>query len=186
VAQGQLGNYDEMGLDQYEFEAAADCCSRCDELSGMVFDIADAEPGVNFPTIHPSCRCTVLPIIPDAEEADVEKRQVYAAIAKMTNANFPTQETVARQESVSLRTAAGAVHLGTRASFQKVLAECGPCPHLTTLEDDNLKTPEEISLMAREALGIMWKKKLSPQAIWTLGQITKAAAKKKQSNKVGD
>lgn len=36
----------------------ADVCDICRGVSEEVFDIADRQPGVNFPPLHPWCRCT--------------------------------------------------------------------------------------------------------------------------------
>ena len=36
----------------------ADVCDICRGVASEVFDIADRQPGVNFPPLHPWCRCT--------------------------------------------------------------------------------------------------------------------------------
>lgn len=38
----------------------ADVCDICRGVASEVFDIADRQPGVNFPPLHPWCRCTFI------------------------------------------------------------------------------------------------------------------------------
>lgn len=42
-------------------------CDTCGALDGRRFKVDDAEPGVNYPPIHPNCRCTTVEY--DPEEA---------------------------------------------------------------------------------------------------------------------
>jgi len=61
--QGELAAYKENGIKQYRFlggsERSGAYCG-CLELNGQIFDVEDAEPGVNFPPMHPNCLCTVV------------------------------------------------------------------------------------------------------------------------------
>lgn len=47
-------------FEQYKVSTAADgkVCSKCADISHQVFYIKDRTPGVNFPPLHPWCRCT--------------------------------------------------------------------------------------------------------------------------------
>lgn len=47
-------------LEQYKVSTTADgkVCSKCADISHQVFYIKDRTPGVNFPPLHPWCRCT--------------------------------------------------------------------------------------------------------------------------------
>lgn len=47
-------------FEQYEYSIVEDghACSICTALDGKVFNIRDRVPGVNFPPMHPWCRCS--------------------------------------------------------------------------------------------------------------------------------
>lgn len=47
-------------FEQYRLSTAADgkVCSICRSIAQEVFNISDRQPGVNFPPLHPWCRCT--------------------------------------------------------------------------------------------------------------------------------
>lgn len=40
-------------------------CDECGDLDAKVFYYKDAEAGVNFPPMHPNCRCTDIPYFPE-------------------------------------------------------------------------------------------------------------------------
>ena len=46
-------------FEQYEYSVVEDghACPICTALDGKVFNIKDRVPGVNFPPMHPWCRC---------------------------------------------------------------------------------------------------------------------------------
>ncbi len=52
--------YRDLGIEEYEFIATLDgrTCKFCAPLDGQVFQVSEAEAGVNYPPIHPRCRCT--------------------------------------------------------------------------------------------------------------------------------
>lgn len=58
-AQADLKAYSDLGIEEYKYLATLDykTCSRCQPLDGMVFKRSEAKEGVNFPTMHPRCRC---------------------------------------------------------------------------------------------------------------------------------
>ena len=47
-------------FEQYKLSTVGDgkVCSKCADIARQVFDIKDRTPGVNFPPMHPWCRCT--------------------------------------------------------------------------------------------------------------------------------
>lgn len=47
-------------FEQYRLSTAADgkVCSICRGIAQEVFNISDRQPGINFPPLHPWCRCT--------------------------------------------------------------------------------------------------------------------------------
>ncbi len=50
----------DQGYTQYSLSTVGDekVCQICRDLEPQVFRFADRDPGVNFPPIHPMCRCT--------------------------------------------------------------------------------------------------------------------------------
>ena len=59
--------YRAAGVEEYEFMATLDSrtCETCGPLDGKHFKVADAQTGVNYPPIHPNCRCTTVEYDPD-------------------------------------------------------------------------------------------------------------------------
>lgn len=57
--------YEESGIEQYEYMATleAHTCMVCAHLDGQIFKLSDRKDGINYPTIHPYCRCTTVPYI---------------------------------------------------------------------------------------------------------------------------
>ena len=65
--------YKEEGVDQYQYLATLEShtCDECAHLDQKVFDLKDKVEGLNYPLIHPYCRCTTMPYIeglPDSSE----------------------------------------------------------------------------------------------------------------------
>ena len=65
--------YKEEGVDQYQYLATLEShtCEECAHLDEKVFDLKDKVEGLNYPLIHPYCRCTTMPYIkglPDSSE----------------------------------------------------------------------------------------------------------------------
>ncbi len=52
--------YEDLEVEEYQYLATLDhmTCERCGELDGMTFRIDEMREGVNYPVIHPRCRCT--------------------------------------------------------------------------------------------------------------------------------
>lgn len=60
--EGQAAAYEEIGAETYLFLAALSSvtCDTCAALDNRTFRVSEREPGVNFPPIHPNCRCTTI------------------------------------------------------------------------------------------------------------------------------
>ena len=57
--------YKEEGVEQYQYLATleAHTCEECAHLDEKIFDLKDKVEGLNYPLIHPYCRCTTMPYI---------------------------------------------------------------------------------------------------------------------------
>lgn len=60
-------SYKEHGVEKYQFVCGLDerTCPECGALDGTVHELKYAEEGINYPVIHPQCRCTVVPAFDD-------------------------------------------------------------------------------------------------------------------------
>ena len=60
-----LNNYENNEIEKYEVSAILDnkTCSHCDSHDGEIVEVVDGVMGTNLPPFHPSCRCTILPVI---------------------------------------------------------------------------------------------------------------------------
>ena len=83
----------------YEYLCVEDhrTCETCRALSGQTFEISKRNAGLNFPPMHPWCRCTVMPVVEDLETIksrltsggiDGENRKGRDAIAGVLSYNF--------------------------------------------------------------------------------------------------
>ncbi|MHC8464497.1 minor capsid protein [Weissella tructae] len=61
--------YKETDLEQYRYLATLESktCDVCGGLDYKIFNVKDIERGTNYPLIHPNCRCTTTPWIPEME-----------------------------------------------------------------------------------------------------------------------
>lgn len=59
--------YKEAGIEYYELVTADDnrVCEECKELNPGPIPMKDKVVGENFPPLHPNCRCTIKPVIPE-------------------------------------------------------------------------------------------------------------------------
>ena len=71
------------GFEEYTVEVVHDghTCEECHAVDGKTFRFDDAEPGVNFPPLHPYCRCQIAPAVTDwdawqARQLDKTSEQV--------------------------------------------------------------------------------------------------------------
>lgn len=67
--EGRAATYSELDVEQYEYLATLELhtCELCGEMDGRVFELSEKETGVNFPVLHPWCRCTTVPYFEDNE-----------------------------------------------------------------------------------------------------------------------
>lgn len=58
----RLQDFQSRNVKQYKYISleAVNTCADCDALDGQIFNVDDAEEGVNFPLMHPNCQCTVI------------------------------------------------------------------------------------------------------------------------------
>ena len=63
--QSTYDKYREAGVEKYRYLATDDSRTSeiCSETDGKVFLLKDASVGVNYPPLHPNCRCTVLAVL---------------------------------------------------------------------------------------------------------------------------
>ena len=73
--QGHLMGYKAAGVEYYRFLATLDqrTDEECGKLDMQRFAIDEAEPGVNFPPMHPNCRCTTMPDDSPEELAKIKR-----------------------------------------------------------------------------------------------------------------
>lgn len=91
-----LASYRDYGVERYQFVCGLDerTCPECGALDGEVFKVTEKVEGVNYPVIHPNCRCTTIPYFePDdidkmfdesTRVAYTENHDIYEVPASMT------------------------------------------------------------------------------------------------------
>lgn len=64
AAEAAEQGYRETRVKSYRFEAALDLktCAVCGALDQREFPLAEHETGINYPPLHPRCRCTTVPV----------------------------------------------------------------------------------------------------------------------------
>lgn len=69
ASRASLLSYRENGTPQFQFLATLDLKTSevCRAMDGKVFETADGKVGVNMPPLHPHCRSTTVPYVPNAE-----------------------------------------------------------------------------------------------------------------------
>lgn len=74
----------EASYTEYEFVCTGDSesCDICKALSGERFKIAERTPGLNFPPMHPWCRCFFTPVVPSLEALREGKQKEAASREK--------------------------------------------------------------------------------------------------------
>lgn len=53
-----LWDCEDYGLTRYRFMTVGESCDACKSLDGKIFDIKDAQSGINLAPMHPNCDCT--------------------------------------------------------------------------------------------------------------------------------
>ena len=64
AAEATMRGYRETGVKEYRFLATLQLktCSVCGALDQREFPLAELETGINYPPLHPRCRCTTVPV----------------------------------------------------------------------------------------------------------------------------
>lgn len=64
-AQATMRGYRATGVSEYQFEAGLDLktCEVCGAMDGRAFKVFEQMTGVNYPPLHPRCRCTTVPVV---------------------------------------------------------------------------------------------------------------------------
>lgn len=59
--------YEDSNIEQYQYLATLEThtCEICAHLDERIFYVKDRKPGLNYPMIHPYCRCTTVPYMKD-------------------------------------------------------------------------------------------------------------------------
>lgn len=72
--QAELEGYKNSAVERYEYASLDDDrrSKVCERLDGKTFPISKAKPGINYPPMHPFCRSSTLPVLPDEEDLDKE------------------------------------------------------------------------------------------------------------------
>ena len=75
--------YQELGIEEYQYSCTLDSrtCEICGGLDRKVFKMSEKEEGVNFPVMHPNCRCATLPFTGRLEGKrigrDADDKRIY-------------------------------------------------------------------------------------------------------------
>ena len=66
--------YKDSDIEQYQYLATLEShtCDQCARLDERIFYLKDKKEGINYPLIHPYCRCTTVPY--DKDLPDIETR----------------------------------------------------------------------------------------------------------------
>ena len=74
----ELDAYKACGFEEYEYMASFGerTCDVCGGLDGRRFKLSEKQPGVNFPPLHPNCRCTTIAVDPDDDLEDVKSGEL--------------------------------------------------------------------------------------------------------------
>lgn len=67
--QATLDAYKQAGIEEYQYLATNDdrVSEICEDQDGEIYAVNAAIVGVNFPPMHANCRCTIIPIVRDAQ-----------------------------------------------------------------------------------------------------------------------
>ena len=76
AGQGELQSYARCEIDRYRYLATLDkvTSEACRDLDGKAFNVADAQPGKNYPPMHPWCRSTTVAHFDDEELDSMARR----------------------------------------------------------------------------------------------------------------
>lgn len=62
TGQAELASFRELDIAKYKYEATLDerTCPICGKLDGNIYNVKDAQPGVNYKPMHPHCHCDMI------------------------------------------------------------------------------------------------------------------------------
>ncbi|MFV0497480.1 MAG: minor capsid protein [Candidatus Fimivivens sp.] len=137
ASRASLAGYQEFGTPQFEFLATLDFKTSeiCREMDSKTFDVADGKIGVNMPPLHPFCRSTTVPYIPDPEFDDDDTRVArgsdgitYKVPADMTYNEWHKQyvETVPAELLAQKKAGSGRADSAQYAKYKALLGEDAP------------------------------------------------------------
>lgn len=89
---------DSKVLDKYEYLATLDSRTSdiCREMDGKVFNLSQAQTGVNLPPLHPHCRSTTIPWFSEEEMADYQESR----LAKIEDGSYVLEDKITYQQWV--------------------------------------------------------------------------------------
>lgn len=147
--------YKDEGLEEYEYLAALETrtCGICGGLDGKHFKVSEAKPGVNYPLIHPYCRCTTIPYRPDLPPLETRwERDPKTGKGRITN--YQTYDQWAGKTGApkvfnpaKVSTFAKKASVGVSAGFTSSGFVAGPAPG----SGDGAKKPD-LTLEERRAV----------------------------------
>lgn len=78
--EARMQSYKDTNLNEYEFIGALDntTCDECGAFDGEHYKLSEKVTGVNFPPIHPNCRCSTAPYFPK-DEIDEGADRIFGA-----------------------------------------------------------------------------------------------------------
>lgn len=91
ASEAHLSAYKEHGVDKYQFVATYDerTCPVCGRLDGQIFERSQAQAGINYPPMHPNCRCTTTAWFDDPDLDEDEDRELLVDKKTMTYVKIP-------------------------------------------------------------------------------------------------
>lgn len=83
AAQADKAEREQLHIEEYVYRCGLDekTCPVCGALDGRVFKVSESRAGVNFPPMHPNCRCTTISLPgrkAGGKVVDVDGRRIYA------------------------------------------------------------------------------------------------------------
>ena len=63
--QAAKDRYEGYGIEEFEFLDTEDekTCDKCSALNGKRFKLSELKEGINAPSLHPNCRCCIIPVV---------------------------------------------------------------------------------------------------------------------------
>jgi len=152
--------YKQAGVTQYEYMSTLDSktCPTCGPMDGQRFEMSAWTMGVTVPPLHPNCRCTTIPYIPDdewtehAERAardDETGKTIYLSedgTASPRPAPVSSAPPVSSTPAVPLQPVPESVEKAWDKEIAKLIKSRGGHPKLRG------KTPDEAKAILNEAL----------------------------------